>query len=337
MVFCKKCGAQLQENDIFCYFCGATVEKTKSNNEVDKHYESTSISNDNLIKTYVRENVDKIKAGKFSFPTLFLGPIYFIYRKMTLAAILWIILNVVAIFIPYGTLLMLLANIILAIKFNEFYLETVGNRVEKIKEQNQDKSSDEILNIVKKKGGVSIAGIVITVFLLTFIITTVFVYFATVSTTSYIKHEFDNTMKEMQKDDYFDYTIPKEFKAGTISDYYKRYSFYGDNSYCSINIQNSSSRLYDDTTEYLKHRVYVSGTDKVSEITQKDINGELWLHQTVETSYSKKYYYAIENKDRYHVIIYEINRDKDNFCSKSHEKFLSSLKLKNNTLMANDL
>ena len=59
-MYCKKCGAKLEEQDIFCYFCGATVEKSTETVEKDNYYESTSVDTNNLLKIYVGQNEDKI-------------------------------------------------------------------------------------------------------------------------------------------------------------------------------------------------------------------------------------------------------------------------------------
>ena len=261
---------------------------------------------------------------------------------MTLAAILWIIANVAAtIFISeYSWILSIVAHIIFAIKFNEFYLETAKNKIEKIKEQSQDKSSGEITNLVRKKGGVSILPIVLIV-VMTLILSTVIAIFTTfaniTSEFSNIFEDVENYTQQTTEDIYFDYTIPKGFEVGTESSIYRRYSYYGDKSYCSVMLQNSSISIYDSTEDYLKSNVYTNGTYTVSEITQKDISGEVWLYQTVESTYSKKYYYAIESSNKYHLVTFEVNDDEDGFCSKSHEEFINSLKLKNNTSNKNEL
>ena len=70
-MYCKNCGAKLEPNDTFCYFCGAKTDISTEFVEKDNYHESTSIDTENLVDIYVGENKDKIKAGKFSFPTFF--------------------------------------------------------------------------------------------------------------------------------------------------------------------------------------------------------------------------------------------------------------------------
>ena len=341
-MYCKKCGAKLEEQDTFCYFCGATVEKLTDTLEKDNYYKSTSIDTDNLLNIFIGPNANKIKEEKFSLPVFFLGPLYLFYRKTPLAAFLWIIADIVSlIFIPqYLLILLIISNIIFAIKYNEFYIETAKSKIEKIKEKNSNKSSDEIINIVKRKGGVSIVSIILIIIIsIVFSIGIMIVSTLLVMDSSIreVYEEIEKSPKEKKEDIYFNYTIPKEFQSGTESDFYRRYSYYGDKSYCSVKLQNSSTSVYDSLNDYLGNHVYLKGTDKVSEITEKQINGENWLYQTVESNYSTKYYYAITTSARYHLVIFEINRDEDGFCSKSHEEFIKSLKLKNNTSGQNDL
>lgn len=345
-MFCKKCGAKLEEQDTFCYFCGATVEKSTETVDKDNFYKETSIDTENLLKVYVGPNEEKIKEGKFSLPTFFLGPWYLLYRKRFLAAILWIAANIIAtVIIPeYSWILSIVANVIFAVKFNEFYLETARNKIEKIKEDNQDKSSDELMKIVKAKGGISIAPIILIIIFFTIGL----ICFALFSAVLSIGTEFEEIFEEVEekveekvpsatKDIYFDYKIPEKFEVGTESSFYRRYSHYGTDASCSIKFQNSSTTIYDSIEDYLNSYIYTSGNDKRSEITQKDINGETWIYQTVETKYSMRYYYSIKTQNRYHLITFEQNRDENGYCSKSHDEFIKSLKLKVNTSNKNDL
>lgn len=339
-MYCKNCGAKLEPNDTFCYFCGAKTDISTEFVEKDNYHESTSIDTENLVEIYVGENKDKIKAGKFSFPTFFFGPLYLLYRKLGLVAFIWIIASIVAqIIVPkYAWIISITFSIIFAISFNQFYLETVKNRVEKIKSKNQEKTSDEIIKLVKRKGGISVAFIIVLFFLGIIIPVVAVLIFVFSDIVEDIKREVDSEIPQTYIEDKdLDYEIPKQFETGMITDYYRRYSYYGDDSTCSVKIQNTSSNRYDSVEDYLKYNVYTRGTDKVGTIEEETINNGIWLHQIVEKSYSKTHYYASEDNGKFFLIEFEINRDEDKFCSNSYQKFIESLKFKDNSSNKNDL
>lgn len=339
-MYCKNCGAKLEPNDTFCYFCGAKTDISTEFVERDHYHESTSIDTENLVEIYVGENKDKIKEGKFSFPAFFFGPLYLLYRKLGLVALIWIIVDIVAqIIVPkYAWMISIAFSVIFATSFNQFYLETVKNRVEKIKNKNQEKSSDEIIKLVKRKGGVSVASIIV-LFFLGIVVSVVIVFiFAFSDIVEEIKDEINTEFPQSDVEDKdLDYEIPKQFEVGMITDYYRRYSYYGDESTCSVKIQNTSSNHYDSVEDYLKYNVYTRGTDKVGTIEEETINNGIWFHQIVETSYSTTHYYASEDSGKLFLIEFEINRDEDKFCSNSYQDFIRSLKFKNNSSNKNDL
>lgn len=238
----------------------------------------------------------------------------------------------------YAWMISIAFSIIFATSFNQFYLETVKNRVEKIKNKNQEKSSDEMIKLVKRKGGVSVASIIV-IFFLGIILSVVAAFiFAFSDIVEEIKNEINAEIQQADVENKdLDYEIPKQFEVGMITDYYRRYSYYGDDSTCSIRIENTSSNRYDSVEDYLKYNVYTRGTDKVGTIEEETINNGIWLHQIVETSYSTTHYYASKDSGKLFLIEFEINRDEDKFCSNSHQKFIRSLQFKNNSSNKNDL
>ena len=105
---------------------------------------------------YINTNIKDIINTKFSIPALLFGPLYLMYRKMT---VLGLILQIFIFYIlitmesSVGTAIHLIINIIIACKFREIYLNYVNKQVQNIKAKNPDKSTTELINICKYKGG----------------------------------------------------------------------------------------------------------------------------------------------------------------------------------------
>ena len=117
-------------------------------------YTQPITSDDAYRMAFIGTNKESIIKNKFSVPALFFGPLYLIYRKMyvlgiTLQVIIYVLMLTLG---EDGSSIQMFINIFLAIKFNSLYLNFVNKQVKKIRENNNDKSSTEILNICKKQG-----------------------------------------------------------------------------------------------------------------------------------------------------------------------------------------
>ena len=120
-------------------------------------------NDDQLIDAYIGKNAEKLKKGDFSFCTFLFGNIYIFYRKMwQLGIALFVVSSIVGNFLPsYAYLITLVIDILLAIKFKSMYLKHVKEQVNKIKSSNPNASQNELLNICGKKGGTTLAPVII--------------------------------------------------------------------------------------------------------------------------------------------------------------------------------
>ena len=336
-MYCKSCGTKLETTDKFCKNCGDKTEFLTKNEKKNGLYKNISSENDDLSGIYISKNNEKIKKGKFSFPTLFFGPLYLLYRKIWLVGFIWIVALIISLIVipTYTIIIYLVFSIVSAMVFNQFYLNSVDKKVEKIKKENLDRTSEEIVQIVKRKGGVSIVSIIVIIFFFIGITTVsgLFLLFNTI--TKGISSELKDSVQKY--DDGLEYVISDGFETGSISNFYKRYSYYGENSSCSATIKNTTSGYYASIEEYLKYNVYTRGTDISSEIDAKVINDKEWYFQVVKTTYAYKYYYATENNGTMYLVEFDINKDQDNFCSNSLQSFINSLNFKDNTISGNSV
>lgn len=343
-MFCLRCGTKIEKNQSICPHCGANIQEelsrynyiprqeqlekkqiTEKNSHDEQYQYSLNYSfgsEEDLIKTYVGKNYDKIKNTKFSLPTLFFGPVYFFYRKLYLLGILWIILLIMTIINPVFPAI---AVIIFSTAFSHIYLNEVTKRVRIIKEKNKHQGKDAVLQICKKKGGVNKIIPLISI-LIIIILTTIAIYIL-----DYIPSQKEKeleTQKTYQLED-ISYTIPKGFTPSSYNtEDYKNYTYMKNDDYCNITIEKEEyAYLYDDVEEYVKDRTYTSQNDIVSPIETITLNNKPWIHLSVTSDYEIKNIYAYDNNK----VFYKIDTYSDtesSSCNEFYEKILNSITYK---------
>lgn len=334
-MFCNKCGQRLNAGARFCTNCGASVTETHQN-QYNYSY-NYSNSDEDYKKAYIGKNYEKIKEGKFSIPAFIFGGYYFLYRKLWLYAIILIIFNLAITFFveDYSSIIIIITYILVGMKFNSIYLKKVDQNIEKIKQQNLDKTSNELLNICRKKGGVSVASVVITfvaLFTIGFIIGFTYaiseitdnVDFPTID--NYKQNTNDSSIEELS------FKIPEGFEARSYNtESYKNYTYDTTNDYCTIRIEyNTYTSLYETAEEYLKSHTYTNQNDIVSDITEKNINNNTWSHLEITSDSTKEYKYTTIYNDTIYSIEYQIYSDDTKTCSTKYEALINSLKFAKN-------
>ena len=156
MKYCLKCGSSVKVNENFCGKCGTALYNNQT-------IQNNIINDDELIDAYIGPNATKLKNGTFSANTFFFGIFYILYRKMWIMGILLFVVNQIVEFcLPsFSFVISLTLNIIISIEFKKIYLKHVIDEVNKIKQENPNISQDQLLQICKKKGGISILSILI--------------------------------------------------------------------------------------------------------------------------------------------------------------------------------
>lgn len=329
---CTNCGKYLAENANFCNNCGEPVKnnhESQFNYSTNYNYITSNInsSDEEYIKTYIGPNYEKISKNKFSIPTLFLGVYHLLYRKMWLAAIGWIILNFLSmIFIKkYNIILSIAINIIMGLNFSKLYLEQTQTKVEQIKQQNLDKTNQEILQICRKKGGVSVIIPIVTACIL-FAIS--FIYsFSTGIYTIYKEELKTNPSTTTPNIEELTYTIPEGFNISEYStDNYKYYSYIKETDYCNITVETYDyASAYDSVEDFLNSVIYINPTDKSTSIISKNINNTEWKLIEINSTHEKKYQYATIYNDKIYNIKYSIIDNYSNICEEGHNKFIKTL------------
>lgn len=346
--FCRGCGTKIVNNN-FSQNQGLNVQNNMAqnlnvqnnlnnsnsnlnyvqnyNNQINQSNDINQINNDDdLIDAFIGQNVEALKKGGFCFNTLFFGVIYVFYRKMWLLGIIWLVINVIVdMFLPtYSSLITLAANIIISIKFKEWYLNHVKEKVEEIKNENPGKSRNELKDICQKKGGVSVLTVIIIVIIY------VLLYVIAIYSSFNL---YNTTRKSMNNDSLssgnLKYQIPDIMKLSDYStDNFKIYTAISTeyNYYCSLSLSSHNS-FKKTAKQYLEEHILYSVSDKFSGISTKKINGVNWEYATVtKESGIVYYYYSFENDGTMYYAEYDIIYDKGNVCLNSYNIFINSLK-----------
>lgn len=109
--------------------------------------------NKKLMKLWIGKNADKILNINMNIAVLFLGELYFFYRKMYIEGIIILILKVITfMFIPYKYLIIIF-NMILFFITNSIYKSHILRKINKIKHRY---SSSKLEIECKKRGGTNI-------------------------------------------------------------------------------------------------------------------------------------------------------------------------------------
>lgn len=284
---------------------------------------STPVMSDaDYRNNFIGSNYKNVIKAKFSVPALFFGPAYLIYRKMYVQAIaiqLALVLTAVTIGVSADSLL-ILVNIFLGVKFTKTYLNFVDKKVKKIKMDNPDKSSTEILNICKTKGGTIDIGKFFGILIILYLVNSI--------TTAIVDID-EKSVEEKQDRIYvvqdYNYYVPGDFETIDTSPSGQTHEYYTTNgTTCEYKIKaiRTSGSQYQEI--YNKQRE-LALTHNISDYTSEYKNNTSWLRQEyksltddeviqlyVSKDYSTSTVYSLELnvEDNYDLVTCELYADK---------------------------
>lgn len=185
----------------------------------------------------------------------------------------------------------------------------------------------------KYNGGKSIDKITIIIIV---IFSGIILFFIINFLKSLINGEYNTSNEETTYKEKIVYEVPKKFEK-IDNDYY---NYDNNDVYCSINIIETEKSLYYQSytslDDYLKNNITIHLSDEVSNIEELNINNNKLLYLSVKTKNEIVYYYGIEGTEKYYMLEYKINDDKngdrndinDNLCYTAKDKILNSIKIK---------
>lgn len=278
-------------------------------------------SEEDYIDFYIGQNAIWIKNQNFSIPTAFFGPFYLLYRKLWTQGIILLILYIgsyLYIGENLGIALRVIINIIMAIRFKEMYLTDVERKVEQIKTQNPDKTSTELLEECKKKGGVLGMGKVIII---------LFFYFVIVILLTNKEEYTEMIQKEPVSYDKEIYNMVYKTNEDMMEkDYYTNYHYYvsrKEKGTCYITIESIITNKT--TQDYLKEEsdIYEDYTrDNITNFNLKERTGS---YQSMTLNTTRKEYYVIKNTNRIYEIEFEDTNYYYNNCGEAIDTIINSI------------
>lgn len=293
---------------------------------------------DKYVKAYIGQNYQSIKKMKFSFPALIFGPWYLLYRKVWGYAIAIIIISIAAQFLLTSDLkdfVNIIMNIFVACKFQSIYMKQAEDKVEQIKQQNLDKTTNELLDICRKKGGTSTKAPAIIIISALILIPIIAMYVYTNDTVD-VENENNNEIVEKveEENNEFTYTLPQGFIKAYGSGFYNRFEYQVNNSIkCNLTVDKTTLiRNYPDEKTYLekKMNIVANTTNQPIPVMSLNLNGKNWKYMNIETPQRSETMYAYKTDKEIYVIKtydYKINNQTNTICKTKYNEFLNSVKI----------
>ena len=293
----------------------------------------TDSGDDKYVKAYIGKNYEIIKKSKFSILTFFLGPWYLLYKKLWSPAIALIIINIAAqVLLPesISNLISWIANGIAATNFQKLYLKQAEIKVESIKQQNLDKTTNELLEICAKKGKpiVNLKALLIIAIIIVIIlpITSMFLFLGeelnidnpTPTTTSTIN-----------------YTKPEDLILLESGPDYSAFKYYTNSTTCNITINRYDlGTIYETAEEYLEtYEIEKKYNEEITGVFPIDINNQTWSYASLISSTREETHYAYRaNNEIYVIKTYNPkNSIADNIsCRKKYNEFIDTITIETN-------
>lgn len=284
---------------------------------------------DKYIKAYIGQNYKSIKTMRFSIPAFLFGPIYLLYRKVWKYAIFIIIISLAGtIFLSDSTFEIIdtIINIILAFKFKDIYLKQAEEKVENIKQQNLDKTTNELLSICQKKGGISWKEPIIAIIASTL--------FTTIILGSFINDNNSNNNYNYIEE--LSYSLPIGFEELYITENYKNYNYTTKNQttcHITLNYSPVSTYMYDEISYLEKTLIEGNNNQTISKIQNITLNNNLWKYKQLTSASLEETSYAIKHQDKIYVVRtynYRYNDKQNDECKLKYNEFLETLDFENN-------
>jgi len=183
-MFCRNCGNNIENGVKFCNKCGTMQpDNVQVNNNVSFNADmqmnniqpnssmqmnniqpnvNEQINNDEtLLQEFIGSQYYSITKSKFHIFTFLFGPYYLIYRKMYKFASFWLLgALLISLFLKdMSYVYSVIMCVVVSFKFKSMYPNFARKEINKIKQQNPNASFNDLVNICRKKGGVSVGAI----------------------------------------------------------------------------------------------------------------------------------------------------------------------------------
>ena len=274
---------------------------------------SNQIDDEELLKTFIGKNYDKILTNPFNFAGFFFTTFYLFYRKMFLYGIVLFLINLIISIIISNIFVTLLIAIIFGAIVNKIYLNYSKKKIAKIKLKNSGKNIEELTMICSNKGGTSI-GLIFLGFITEIIIAIVtLIIFVIIGLGIYFGNSYN--FNDMIKD-----IVDKSSNIeGTLLEDMSIDNYICNGSVCSIYIEEENNQveyIYDaDNVELFKTLGNYSKYIKVNIYYTQENNKKIITNYKIFLRTNNEDISSIINEDelRDKIGLYNIGTHSDTF------------------------
>ena len=215
--------------------------QNSNNGFINQSTNSYGTDNDDEFKrNWMGKLYDKAKYRKFSIPAFFFGGFYYLYRKLYLIGIIFLLISSIIPFLILNFLqndfvlavlisliLPIILNIVYGLIFYPLYNGNVSKSLNKYK--NISKSPEQTLEIAKQKGGTSALGVILGFLGDALIFTIMFMLTAAIMYKSFAKIIFNQSQNKINHNN-VDNNIVNDVPNYDTYNFYNNYSFEYDSS-----------------------------------------------------------------------------------------------------------
>lgn len=287
----------------------------------DNNFNKQKKSQKTDLEIYIGKNYKYIESQPISLCALLFGPFYLLYRKIYSESIIVILLFLVtSTFLSSNIdiLIKIAINFVIAISFKRLYLINITKKLKQIRENNSDKSKDEITKIIEESGSTLSLKKIIPIIIL-------YIGIIAIMNNRDINKAIIDDGKQINNNsiEQISYSLPPNTKVKENTKTYQYYTYKDNNESCYIIISTNHSNKYSTTEEYLVDK---KQTYKDTSIIEDEIINKInWKKLKIDSD-SKKEDYVI----KYNNIIYEISyksTSSKNTCKYPKEYIMNSIKL----------
>ncbi len=296
---CPYCGENVTVNQVFCPKCG---------NRLIDHVITTDyqISDNSELLMYIDKNANKIMKRTFSIPSFFLGMYYYLYRKMYLLGLLFLLIAIgftigsyfipdnmsIYFFIGYSTLMFIL-NIVVSITFNRLYVNHANRKINSIKKRNPKITKFELEERIRYSGGTNILAPLLAILLI-------------IGTNVYITYKLFNQKDYMSNNSYLVSSFMNDTKSKLYLNNDSSFIWYENSEDEKDNYKVGSYKVFVGRKALMEIKLYNINVSRIKDInnlylvqldTNRAVKGGL-----VENKYDKYIYYGLMNNNNIELI-----------------------------------
>ena len=347
---CPKCRSEVFGDEKFCRYCGQSLTTTvndqpslnpsipiynqSSNTQQNTasnqyNYQANQMYNNSedeiLLNEYIGKKAEEIKANKFNYSMFFWGILYLFYRKMWLYAFALLAVTTISMLFlaPFALVISIGASIYLAKNFTKLYLSHAKDQIRKIKFDNSDKTTEQLIPIVRKKGGTSILAPIL------YLILCILFFVGIVISFIYMFEISGELFDEIEKDTYTEkivYEVPESFKPLYETLTYNSYNYLENGETCSLSISSSFLPTYNKEDYYLNNTLSSYNAPETTEVQTININNNEWKNVKINVGSSivDYYVYVSENNRSYEIKFIKYNGETPG-CDSAFNSFVQTI------------